>query len=437
MRAFFGTMLMIVQAGISTPAGAESWKTAWTGSVQGPYPIGNPTAQPDLQFAFPSAETGASDESFRMIVRPDIWGKSARVRFSNVFGTKPLKIDAAYAGVQMSGAALLPGSNQAMTFNGQAEITIPAGQSVWSDRVALASVAEGNMAGRKLAVSFHVVGDSGPMTWHAKGLTTSYLSGPGTGARTSMEDERSYPFSTTSWFFLDAVDMDAPASTRVIVAFGDSITDGTDSTINGDDRWPDVFSRRLHSVLGDSISVVNTGIGGNQVVGPADYSPQNPYSGGPAATQRLDRDILELSGVSSVIILEGINDFSKVHAAPEAVEDGIKQIVARLRKEIPHVIIMGATLTPTLNSTNGDAGLPDVDEKRRAYNTFIRNCGLFDAVTDFDKVTIDEHTGAMKVEFQPNSSIGGPGDGLHPNRAGYLAMGSLVDLSVFGAKGKE
>jgi lysophospholipase L1-like esterase len=101
----------------------------------------------------------------------------------------------------------------------------------------------------------------------------------------------------------------APAATRVIVAFGDSITDGTASTLNGDDRWPNALSRRLHASYGNHVSVVNAGIGGNQVLGPAEYSAAHPFSGGPSAGQRLERDVIGLSGVSAVIWLEGINDF--------------------------------------------------------------------------------------------------------------------------------
>ena len=104
------------------------------------------------------------------------------------------------------------------------------------------------------------------MTWHAKALTTSYLSAPSAGAAPAASDsELGFPFSTTSWYFLDALDMMAPDGTRAVVAFGDSITDGTASTLNGDDRWPDVLSRRLHAAYGERFAVVNAGIGGNQV----------------------------------------------------------------------------------------------------------------------------------------------------------------------------
>ncbi len=266
-------LMVAIGAFSSSAQSPQKWVTSWTGSVQGPYPIGNPSAQPDLRFAFPSPEIGARDQSFRLIVRPDLWGGQVRLRFSNALGTRPVTFEGIHVGLQRTAAALVPGSNQ--------------------------------------PVSFHVVGESGPMTWHAKALTTSYITPPGAGAKSDSEDEAAFPFSTASWYFLDALDMMAPADASAIVAFGDSITDGTASTMNGDDRWPDVLARRLHTVYGNKIAVVNAGIGGNQVVGPAEYSPQKPYPGGPSAKDRLDRDVLSLSGIAAVVWLEGINDFSK------------------------------------------------------------------------------------------------------------------------------
>ena len=90
-------------------ATAQKWVTAWAGSVQGPYPIGNPSAQPDQRFAFPSAETGARDQTFRLIVRPDIWGPQARIRLTNALGTRPVTFDNIYAGLQLGGPALVRG----------------------------------------------------------------------------------------------------------------------------------------------------------------------------------------------------------------------------------------------------------------------------------------------------------------------------------------
>jgi lysophospholipase L1-like esterase len=286
------------------------------------------------------------------------------------------------------------------------------------------------LAGRKLAVSFHVAGESGPMTWHAKALTTSYITLPSAGAEGQEEGEAPFQFSTTSWYFLDAIDMMAPATTRVIVAFGDSITDGTASTLNGDDRWPDVLSRRLHAVYGNRVAVVNAGIGGNRIGGPAEYSPEKPSGGGPSAGARLDRDILSLSGVSAVIWLEGINDFSRnANATVDSVEAGMKEIANRMRAAVPGVRIIGATLTSALGA-GGAHGSPEENEKREALNDFIRSGGLFDGMADFDKATLDPKTGGLRAEFVPESTTGGTGDKLHPNRLGYLAMGMAVDLGL-------
>ncbi len=341
-----------------------------------------------------------------------------------------MTFDAVYVGVQLSGAAILHGTNRAVTFGGKSTVTIAPGSSAWSDGIALPFVHDANgieLVGRKMAVTFHIAGESGPMTWHAKALTTSYLSAPGDGAHGDEETDAAFPFSTTSWYFLDAVDMMAPADTRLVVAFGDSITDGTDSTLNGDDRWPDVLSRRLHAV--SRVSVVNAGIGGNQVAGPPEYSAQKPFSGGPSALQRLDRDVLSLSGVSAVIWLEGINDFSKnANASVAAVEAGMREGVRRIRAARPDARVIGATLTSALGSTNAAHGSPEEDVNRKALNDFIRRGGVFDGVADFDLATLDPQTGGIRAEFVPDSTTGGPGDKLHPNRAGYMAMGLAVNL---------
>src|SRR5260221_471626 len=431
--------LFLIGALLSLGAMAQDkWVTAWAASVQGPYPVGNPSAQPKLDVVFPAPESGARDQSFRQVVRPAIWGREARIRLSNAFGPRPVTFNGGYLGLQHRGTALVRGPNRPVAFSGRNQVTVAPGASVWSDAVTLPFVRSAGdplLQGRKLAVSFHVVGDSGPMTWHAKALTSSYVSAPGTGAVGAAEDESRFPYSTASWYFLDALDVMAPVDTRVVVAFGDSITDGTASTLNGDDRWPDVLSRRVHAAHGDAVVVVNAGIGGNQVIGPADYAPQKPTPGGPAAVQRLERDVLGLSGVTTVIWLEGINDFGRVgNAATEAVIAGYRDGVARLRARLPGVRVIGATVTSALGSTSANHGFAEQEAKRQALNAFIRDGGLFDGVADFDAVTRNPATGELRPEFVPDSTIGNPGDKLHPNRAGYLAMGLSIDLEMLLGK---
>ena len=420
----------------------HKWITTWIASVQGPYPVGNPSAQPNQDLTFPQPAKGAQDQSFRMIVKPDVWGKTTRIRLTNALGTQPVTFDNVYVGLQLSSAELFENSNQVVTFNGSTSVTIAPGQWAWSDPVVLpfANDDRGNpvktkkvalLDGRKMAVSFHVVGTSGPMTWHAKALTTSYISPPNSGALSKEESEKAFPYSTASWFFLDAIDMMLPKSTKVILNFGDSITDGTASTMNTDDRWPDVLSRRLHRQFGNKVVVLNAGIGGNQIAGPKDYSLEKPFPGGPSSEMRLDRDVLSLSSVNLVVWLEGINDFSKNgNASVDVVIAKLTEGVRRLNQA--GIKVMGATVGSALNSTSAAHGTQEQDSKRRALNDFIRSSNIFQNYVDFDQVTLDPVTGEMRSAFVPESTTGGPGEKLHPNRVGYQAMGAAFDLKVIG-----
>jgi len=429
LATILGALMLAGAAAPGQLPRGQVWVTTWTGSAHGPYPSGNPVAQPALDRVF-DAQRGATDQTFRLIVRPTIWGPQVRLRFANTFGTQPVVLDDLFVGLQSAGAAIAAGTNRRVTFGGKHAVTLPPGQSISSDPVALpfvAGAAPAILAGRKLAVSFHVAGSTGPMTWHAKALQTSYLGGPGGGSHGAEESDTALPFTTTSWYFLDAIDVQAAPGTSTIVCFGDSITDGTGSTLNGDDRWPDVLARRLHAAYGPRIASVNAGIGGNRITGPTPYDSTTPFAGGPSALDRLERDVLSLSGVAAVIWLEGINDLSSGSSA-DAVIAGIKEGVQRIRAR-GAIRVIGATITPALGATSA-AGTPDVDARRKTVNAFIRSSGIFDGVADFDAVTRDETTGGLRPEFQPNSSIGGPGDALHPNRAGYLAMGNAIDLKL-------
>ena len=121
---FARAFALFVAAGTLAAQSGQKWVTAWTGSAQGPYPIGNVSAPMNLSSAFPDPNKGAHDQSFRLIVKPDIWGRQARIRLSNVLGGQPVTFDSIYAGVQLTAAALLPGTNHQITFGGKPGITI-------------------------------------------------------------------------------------------------------------------------------------------------------------------------------------------------------------------------------------------------------------------------------------------------------------------------
>lgn len=451
-----GIITGLVLAALALPAAAaDHWVATWATAPatyfvytppRPPTPPGPPatfapaTIQPDQGFPFPTAnQNQATDQTIRSLVKPDLWGRQMRFRFSNLFGDKPLIIAAATVGLQDYSGNVLKGTMVRLRFAGQPSITIAPGEERWSDAADLAFVRgpdDPAVQGRNLAVSYAIQGQSGRMTYHAAANQTSYITPPGSGDHTADMDVFPYEFTTTSWFFLDGVDVMAPDGTVVIAAFGDSITDGTHTTLNENDRWMNDLSRRLHNAYGDRVSIVNEAIGGNRVVPPAAATG----TAGPPATERLDRDVLGLSGLTHVIWLEGINDLGAQHT-PEAIIAGYRDVVARLHAK--GIKVYGATLTSALGMDNpeqgwfvgrvptGDNG-PGPDAGRKVLNNFIRTAKLFDGVVDFDAATLDPATGNMKAEYVPNSQMTQlPWDYLHPNHAGYLAMAGAVDLAPF------
>jgi lysophospholipase L1-like esterase len=419
--------------------------------------------QPDLSFPFPNAKSSgatAVNQTFRSIIKPDLWGRTMRVKFSNVFGDQPLTLNAVTLALQEYAANLVPGSVRSATFNGANSVTILPGQEVWSDGVRLPWVDERGdnplLQGRNLAVSYSVQGDSGHMTHHSGANTTSFITPANSGDHTADADGFAYEYTTTSWFFLTTADVMAPADTVVVCAFGDSITDGTHTTLNTNDRWANVLSRRLHNAYGNKVSVVNEAIGGNRVIPPA---VPNATSG-PAAVDRLDRDVIGLSGLTHVIWLEGINDLgagygqaasatpvieNPVIHTPENIIKGYQNVVGRLHAV--GVKVYGATVVSALGLNNPPEGWdlvnfpnflatvdngPIVDANRKVLNQFIRTSGLFDGVVDFDAATLDPATNNMKAPYLPNSQFTQlPWDYLHPNHAGYNAMGLAIDITPY------
>ncbi len=398
--------------------------------------------QPDLAFPFPNATTtGATaiDQTFRSIVKPDLWGNTIRIRFSNVFGDRPVTFDSVTVGLQEYSANVVKGTLTAVTFGGSRSVTIGAGDRTFSDAVHLSWVSNADdmvVQGRNLAISYSVKGDSGRMTYHSGANQTSFITPQGSGDHTADLDAFAYEYTTTSWFFVETVDVRAPGDTVVVCAFGDSITDGTHTTLNINDRWMNVLSRRLHNAYGHRISIVNEAIGGNRVVPPAVANAAS----GPAAVDRLDRDVLGLSGLTHVIWLEGINDLGALHTT-DSIIAGYRDVVQRLHDR--GVQVYAATVVSALgvygipfptadNGTVAEAG-------RQVLNAFIRHSGIFDGVVEFDLATLDPATGNMKAAFLPNSQFTQlPWDYLHPNHAGYNAMGEVVDIAPFapGRRGR-
>jgi lysophospholipase L1-like esterase len=321
----------------------------------------------------------------------------------------------------------VPGSRAGLT-----DHTVPAGQSAWTPALVLPAMQGIDAApkqGRTLAFSAWVEGASGPITWHAKSMATSYLSAPGDRDAAGRDDAFGFTQGTTSTFVVDALDAWLPRSASAFVAFGDSLTDGTGTTLNGHDRRTDVLQREAWRAGRDDLAIVNAGIGGNQVFGPPPGGP--PWRGGPCAVDRVARDVLSLSGVRTVFWLQGINDFSDNGGAEAAfVAEAMSDTVRRMRGQGLRVI--GATVPSALGASRPGHGGALQDARRRAFNDAVRAGTLFDEVVDLDRVMTDPLTGRLHARFDGDDTLGGPGDGIHPNRAGHAAMARCIGAACLG-----
>ena len=258
------------------------------------------------------------------------------------------------------------------------------------------------------------------MTWHAKALQTSYLSRPRSGSHTSAEDDAAFPFTTTSWYFLDAVDVMAPANTVVVCAFGDSITDGTLSTLNGDDRWPDVLSRRLHA------RVRQPRVGGERRHRRQSDPDARKLSAAAAVCRRAVGAAAARARSLRVVRTVGGRAAGRDQRHQRGRigrRDHRRHEGARVARQSEGASRSSARRSRRRSTANGNSGTPDANARRQAVNAFIRTGGLFDAVADFDAATVDPQTGALREEFVPNSTIGGAGDRLHPESRGVSGDG--------------
>ncbi|MFC5801954.1 SGNH/GDSL hydrolase family protein [Streptomyces formicae] len=342
------------------------------------------------------------DRSYRLIVRTSAAGTGARIRLSNAFGDRPITFGSTYAGIRKVGAALVPGSNRRLTFGGSRSVTVAAGQTVHSDPL------PGRLpAAAALVVSLHVAQAGGPATGHGMAMQTSYTT---SGDHAAEEGAAGWTERTGSWYYLDAVTVRASPGTGAVVALGDSITDGWQSSTGLDRRWPDYLARRLQATDSTAIKgVANEGISGNKVL--ADGAGQS-------ALNRLQRDVLSHPGVRTVFLFEGVNDI-KAHSGVTAQDmiAGYREIVDRAHAAGKCVV--GATIAPFKGWHEWDA---EAEAVRRQINEFIRTSGEFDAVTDFDRTLRSPYDSERMLP-----SFDG-GDHLHPNDKGMQAMADSVAI---------
>jgi len=355
-----------------------------------------------------TALAGLTDQTVRNLVHTSIGGADVRVSLSNAFGDRPVTFDSIHLGVAVDsgGAALVPGSNRPVTFQGSGSVTVQPGGEVLSDPVAGRVPAD-----TTLAVSAHVVGESGPVTGHNLAMQTSYVSGAGDVA--AEESGAAYTQEVQSWLWVESLVVTAPKQVGTVAFLGDSITDGHSSTVGADRRWPDQLADRLATrPVVRQHGVMNEGISANRVL-------VDGLAGGTgqSALARFDRDVLSQPGVETVVVLEGINDIRWDDAdEPGDLITGYRQLIARAHAT--GVCVVGATLTPF---EAGSRYSPERDQVRTGVNAWIRSTDELDGFVDFDLATRDP---LHPARFLPAYDSG---DHLHPGDAGYAAMAAAFD----------
>ncbi|MEQ8953854.1 MAG: SGNH/GDSL hydrolase family protein [Gammaproteobacteria bacterium] len=395
----FVALVSLISLGYAQPQhNNPDWVTTWATS-------------PSTMFPAEAADDGLANQTVRLIVHTSVGGNALRIRLSNYHGEKPLRIGAVAIARQGEGANTV-GRSQAITFSGQAEIVVPRWATVISDPIAFPVPQSGN-----LAVSIYLPDDTGFVTQHALANQVSYVSGPGN--HSTMTSGFPVAEETQGWPFLTAIDVLPEQPSTAIVTLGDSITDGWGSSASGNQRWPNHFQHRLYR--DDSVAdyaVINAGISGNRV------TTEGNRLFGQNLQARLERDVLAMSNVSHIVLLEGINDIGMSSMAGESISaaaiiGGYRQVIARAHAR--GIKVIGATLLPYEGAGYySEAG----NAVRRSVNDFIRNSGEFDGVIDFGPAVADPaNPNKIRADFTE--------DNLHPNDAGYKAMADSIDLDLF------
>ncbi|MGW1766448.1 SGNH/GDSL hydrolase family protein [Streptomyces sp. NPDC002073] len=389
---------------------AGPWRSAWSASLQAPA---------HTTWFENWSEGGFDRHTLRQVVRAGAEGQALRVRLSNAYGARPLRIAGAAVARSAGGAAVAEDSVRTVRFGGAAGFTVHAGRQLLSDPVALPV-----KPGEQLAVTLWFAAPTGPATFHNLALTTSYRA-----AGNHVGDPAATAFTQTSrsWYYVAGVDVQERAGgagrPRTVVAFGDSLTDGLGATFGADRRYPDRLAGRL-AAAGRPLAVLNEGISGNKVL-------NDSVCYGERGTARFRRDVLGHPDVRTVIVLEGTNDIIQAERQPArcttpSPKVGAAEIIAGHREFVRQarargVRILGATIPPY-------RGYPDWTPRgegvRNAVNDWIRTGGAYDGVVDFDRALADPaDPGALREEFRS-------GDRLHLNDAGNAAMAAAVDLNA-------
>ena len=376
---------------LSTYSLAQNWVGTWA------------TAPQTVVKSFMPYNNCMTNRSVRQVVKVSIGGDVIRLKLSNIYSMQPVEIRSIYIAHAKDSSDIDAKTAQYFKFGNSYKTIIPAGKQIVSNALKF------NLRNlERVAITINYTSAPEIPTVHMGSRTTSYIMKGVTNAHSNFAKA----FRENHWYNISGIDVYTMSNNMSAIAIiGNSITDGKCSTDNAQNRWPDVMSEMLqlkHKITNQG--VLNLGIGNNRVTVPGGF--------GALAKERFDRDILMQSGVKKVVIFEGVNDIGATRSGSsetvarqiiENIQGMVKKAKARKMK-----VYLG-TITPF----KGAGYYTHFHEAARLYvNDWIRSQAKnVDGILDFAKLLQDPNDDRrMKREYASN-------DWLHPNPAGYKAMG--------------
>lgn len=377
--------------GSSGSPGTLEWLPSWATTIQR-METNNKPMQP------------LPGNTLRQFVWPTVSGSQIRIQLSNERGNGPVEIVKVHIAMAKttsdpnnSMGAIDTATDAAFTFAGMPNVTIPVGETVWSDALDF-SLQEVKLTAVTLQFGATVPND---ITGHPGARTMSYIA-----QGDSVATEGITPIDQRErWYFIDAIEVMAPADAFAIALLGDSITDGY-GTLNDFSRWSDFLTLELKKdpARATTRSVLNFGMGANTLTGTVG-GDQDP------GTVRFQRDVLKRDKIKWLVVMEGVNDINS-NVAVQTLTDAYQEIVTQAEAKGIEVFI--SPITP-MNAANAT---------RTSVNQWIRASANYNAGVDLDMAIRDPNNPDNTLAAYKN-------DTLHPNKAGYKAMGESIDLSLF------
>lgn len=341
------------------------------------------------------------ENTCRQQIRVNIGGEKIKLTLSNQHGELPAIFESVHiAHLKNAGEnAIDLSTDTVVTFGGSEEVKIDAGQTATSDEIDFKFEALDDLA---ITIKFGKYAGSAATSHTGARCTTWIISGDHVTDESFTAEEE-----MVSWYFISELDTWAPAGTKTVVLFGDSITDGYGTTPNQFERWSDEMTRLFQADPNyNNITVVNEGIGGNSIFGGL----------GTAAKDRFDRDVLNIAGVRYVIILIGIND---IGYANNDISDSMKAEYEVMIDKCHEkgIKVYAGTILPV----NGNGYYSELrDEIRNKLNDWMRSSKSgFDGVIDFDELLRNPDDPSYLIPEYSN-------DNLHPSISGYKKMGEYA-----------